>query len=127
MQHDSVCHVMTSLARDIRFALRSARRSPGFTVVALVTLAVGIGAATATFSVANAILLRPLPVHDQDRVLVMWAKQRDFAHVPVRWAEIDRYARETRAFELWGNLSLLVVLCATLATDWLIRLVKGYT
>ena len=96
--------VMTSLARDIRFALRSARRSPAFTVVALVTLAVGIGAATATFSVANAIVLRPLPVHDQDRVLVLWAKQRDFAHVPVRWAEVDRYARESRAFERVGGI-----------------------
>jgi putative ABC transport system permease protein len=97
-------HVMISLARDVRFALRSARRSPGFTLVALVTLAVGIGAATATFSVANAIVLRPLPVHDQDRVLVLWAKQRDFAHVPVRWVEIDRYARESRAFERVGGI-----------------------
>ena len=51
---------MTSFARDVRFALRSARRSPAFTLVALVTLAVGIGAATATFSVANAIVLRAL-------------------------------------------------------------------
>jgi hypothetical protein len=90
---------MHSVGQDIRFAVRFALRFRAFTGVALITLAVGIGTATATFSVANAIVLRPLPVRAQDRVVVMWAKQRDFAHVPVRWAEIDRFARESRAFE----------------------------
>ena len=72
--------------------------------MAVATLAVGIGVSTAAFSVANAILLRPLPVHEQERVVVMWAKQRDFAHVPLRWTGIDRYARETRAFERVGGV-----------------------
>ena len=90
---------MQSVGQDIRFAARFALRSRAFTAVALLTLAVGIGTATATFSVANAIVLRPLPVRAQDRVVVMWAKQRDFAHVPVRWAEIQRFASESRAFE----------------------------
>jgi putative ABC transport system permease protein len=95
---------MDRMSQDIRFALRSARRAPAFTAMAVATLAVGIGVSTAAFSVANAILLRPLPVREQERVVVMWAKQRDFAHVPLRWTAIDRYARETRAFERVGGV-----------------------
>ena len=90
---------MDALWHDVRFASRSFRRSPTFTLLSIATLAVGIGVATATFTVANGILFRPLPVRAQDRVIVMWAKQRDFAHVPLRWSDIDRFGRETRAFE----------------------------
>ena len=89
---------MESLRNDLRFAVRSIRRAPGFAIVACLTLAVGIGAVTATFSVANGLLLRPLPLPAQDRVIVMWAKQRDFAHVPLKWSDIDRYGKESRAF-----------------------------
>ncbi|HUQ82343.1 MAG TPA: ABC transporter permease [Gemmatimonadaceae bacterium] len=95
---------MHSVGQDIRFAMRSARRFRAFTATALGTLAIGIGAATATFSVANGIVLRPLPVREQDRIVVMWARQRDFAHVPVRWAEIERFGRESRAFERVGGI-----------------------
>ncbi len=63
---------MATLARDVRYAIRVLGRSPGFTVTAVLTLALAMGAHTAIFSVIEAVLLRSLPYHDPDRLCVLW-------------------------------------------------------
>ncbi|MGZ4876430.1 MAG: ABC transporter permease [Candidatus Angelobacter sp.] len=63
---------MSILARDLRYAFRAFAKSPGFTVAAILSLAIGIGANTAIFSITSALLLRPLPYKDADRLVILW-------------------------------------------------------
>jgi predicted permease len=64
------------LGRDLRLAIRDLKRAPGYTVVAVCTLAVAIGASTAVFSVIDKVLVRPLPIEKLDRVTVIWPRER---------------------------------------------------
>ena len=63
---------MHGLPQDLKYALRMVARAPGFTAVVAVTLALGIGANTAIFSVVYSLLLRPLPYRDPDRIAMVW-------------------------------------------------------
>ena len=63
---------MENLVKDFRFALRMLRRNPWFSALVVFTLALGIGANSAIFSIVNAVLIRPLPFRDPDRVVFVW-------------------------------------------------------
>src|ERR1700733_2188310 len=63
---------LESLARDLRFSVRTLRRTPGFTVIAILVMALGIGANVALFTVVRGVLLKPLPFHDPDRLVMLY-------------------------------------------------------
>ena len=63
---------LESLARDLRFSLRTLRRTPGFTVIAILVMALGIGANVALFTVVRGVLLKPLPFDDPDRLVMLY-------------------------------------------------------
>jgi putative ABC transport system permease protein len=87
------------LGRDVRFGLRSLRRSPAFAVVAILCLALGIGANAAIFSVLNAVLLRPLPYTDPDRVVRIWESMGDKGTGSVSVPNFRDWTQQATGFE----------------------------
>ncbi len=90
--------------QHLHIALRSHRRTPGVAITAILTLSVGIGLATAVFTVAEALLIRRLPVHDQDRIVVLWGalSGRDQVNYPLSIDHARLFAQRTRALSTVG-------------------------
>src|SRR5689334_9396024 len=89
------------MLNDLLHALRSLLKQPGFAAVVVVTLALGIGASTAIFSVVNAVLLRPLPFPHAERLQVVWGNYRslNIEHLRAKAAEYEDYAKQTDVFD----------------------------
>ena len=87
-----------SIWRDLRYAARSLRRAPGFTAIAIVVLAVGIGANSAMFSLVDAVLVRPLPFSQPDRLLMLWERSPRFPHNRVSPLNFLDWSEQQHAF-----------------------------
>src|ERR1700735_2992194 len=89
---------MGTLLQDLRYGARMLRKSPGFTIVAVLTLALGIGANTAIFSVVNGVLLRPLPFRDPSR-LVLIAEKSPFPVISTSYQNYQDWRDQSHSFE----------------------------
>ena len=104
---------LESLAHDVRYACRGLRRSPGFASAAILTLALGIGANTAIFSVVNALLVQPLPYRDSSRLVFVWADMSGsgYPRAPLSAPELVDLRDRTTRFEdfgaIWANTAAL--------------------
>ena len=92
---------METLWQDLRYGARVLAKKPSFTFIAVITLAFGIGANTAIFSVANAVLLRPLPFADPDRLVLVWAnkQQADWVEAPLSLPNFNDLRDQSSSFE----------------------------
>src|SRR5919197_527968 len=98
---------METLFQDLRYGFRMLLKSPGFTAVAVLTLALGIGANTAIFTLVDAVLLRPLPFHDPDRLVMIWesAPEIGFPQNTVAPANFADWKAQSQVFEDMAAIS----------------------
>jgi hypothetical protein len=96
--------VVDSTLRDIRYGLRMLSRSPGFTAVAVLTLALGIGANTAIFSMLEGVVLAPLPYRDAERLVVVLQTRPDNPRGSVSGPDFQEWIRNARSFEQMGGM-----------------------
>src|ERR1022692_752804 len=90
---------LETIAQDVRYGLRGIRRSPGFSLVVVLTLALGIGANTAIFSVVNAVLLRPLPYPAAERLVWLGESDPKAEGISVTWVNYQHWRNENHSFE----------------------------
>src|SRR5206468_2049260 len=95
------------LARDFSYAVRTLRKSPAFALTAVLTIALGIGASTAIFSVMNAVLLKPLPYTDPGRLGIVWGnlRTRHMPNFPFSPPDFDDVRRGVNAFQALGGVN----------------------
>ena len=93
---------MNTLLQDIRYAFRRLRKAPGFTAIAVVTLALGIGANTAIFTVINAVLLRPLPFKDPGRLVLLTERLPQFPLLSVSYLNYKDWRSQADSFTAVG-------------------------
>ena len=97
---------MNGFLQDVRYAFRGMRRAPGFTATAVLTLALGMGATTAIYSVVRAVLLSPLPYADPERLVTIWSRWEAFDKTWVATGEVDDYRRlcpSIRSVAAWDS------------------------
>lgn len=100
---------MDELMQDLRFAVRSLRRAPGFSVVAVLTLAIGIGSNAAIFGVVKSVLMEPLPYDEPAEVVTIWSSWTGFPKTWVSENEYRLYLTNTRSFEdlaIWNETNV---------------------
>ena len=97
---------MATLINEIRCCVRSLLKQKGFTLIAVITLALGIGANTAIFSVVNAVLLRPLPFKDPERLVLVWERRANSgtADIPISAHEFAAWRERSHSFEAMALL-----------------------
>ncbi len=93
---------MTTLLQDLRYGIRMLLRNPGFTIVAVLALTLGIGADSAIFSVVNAVLLRPLPYHESERLVILRERSPQLEGMSVAYPNFIDWREQNSAFENIG-------------------------
>jgi predicted permease len=105
----AIARLFETFLQDLRFGARALRRNRGFSIVAILTLALGIGANAAIFSVVNAVLLRPLPWSEPDRAVMIWSKWTSFDKTWVASGEVVDYRKRSRTLKevaAWGETAV---------------------